>query len=625
MNQTRKKTVSLVVLFLTGIFTLMAQPNFNDPKLAREYYMNKEFDKAVILYESLYNSQPSQSNLTFYMNCLWELNDYAKAEKVLRKAIKRKKKDLSLLVKLGYNYQQKGETDRAKGIYEDAIKQLKPKTGSVYQLANAFRSYRLWEYAEKSYLKGRSLLNNPNIFNNELASIYMMQRKYNEMISEWMAWIRIKPGNIQFVKNQLINLLRVDVEDNMYDMVQKILIRNIQENPSETSYTELLIWLYIQKKEFNKAFIQAKAIDKKFNLEGSNIIKMARLAVNNEDFATALKMYEYIIGLGKKSKYYYQASKSRLEIEFLTLKQKNKFDATSIETLENEYNEAINEFGRNNQSAGLIKDLAHIQAFLLNKQEEAVKNLEFILELGNVSSEIYYSAKPELADIKLLQNKVWDAALLYGQVESDNESNPIGHEAKLRKAKLAYYTGDFLWAQAQLDILKASTSKLIANDAFLLADFINTNTALNTSNRALQMFARADLFMYRQMDSLALMTYDSVLTQFPGHNLIDDALFKKGKLLAKENKTEAAVEAFKTIVENYGEDILGDNALFELATLYDVQLNDTSEAQNLYKQLLTKYPSSIYVAASRERYRTLKGDSTPDLPRINQEENGKSR
>ena len=41
--------------------------------------------------------------------------------------------------------------------------------------------------------------------------------------------------------------------------------------------------------------------------------------------------------------------------------------------------------------------------------------------------------------------------------------------------------GDFEWAQAQFSILKASTSKLIANDALDLSVFIMDNLGLDTT------------------------------------------------------------------------------------------------------------------------------------------------
>ena len=63
------------------------------------------------------------------------------------------------------------------------------------------------------------------------------------------------------------------------------------------------------------------------------------------------------------------------------------------------------------------------------------------------------------ADVMLLSGNIWSSLLYYSQVEKENKESPIGHETKLRKAKISYYKGDFEWAQSQLDVLKSSTSK----------------------------------------------------------------------------------------------------------------------------------------------------------------------
>ena len=89
--------------------------------------------------------------------------------------------------------------------------------------------------------------------------------------------------------------------------------------------------------------------------------------------------------------------------------------------------------------------------------------------------------------------------------EKDFKENPIGHEAKLRRAKIAYYQGDFQWAQAQLGALKASTSKLIANDAMDLSLLITDNYNLDTTEIAMKTFANADLLAYQQKYTQAII------------------------------------------------------------------------------------------------------------------------
>ena len=185
----------------------------------------------------------------------------------------------------------------------------------------------------------------------------------------------------------------------------------------------------------------------------------------------------------------------------------------------------------------------------------------------------------------------------------------MSYEAKFRNAKLYYYTGQFGWARAYLDILKASTSKLIANDALDLSLLISDNTILDTSNTAMLMYATADLFSFQNKDNLALITLDSIMTLFPGHSLTDEIIYKKSGIMIKKSRYEEAGKLLKTIVTDHSYDILADDALFKLAELYERQFKDTEKAMELYQQMLTDFPGSLYTVEARKRFRKLRGDN----------------
>ena len=76
----------------------------------------------------------------------------------------------------------------------------------------------------------------------------------------------------------------------------------------------------------------------------------------------------------------------------------------------------------------------------------------------------------------------------------------------------------------------------------------------------------------------------------------------------KLDSNRQALENLKIIHEKFGYDILGDDALFTMAKLYEEKLNDKEEAMKLYQELLEKYPGSIFISESRKRFRTLRGD-----------------
>jgi TolA-binding protein len=276
--------------------------------------------------------------------------------------------------------------------------------------------------------------------------------------------------------------------------------------------------------------------------------------------------------------------------------------------LESDYNNTLSELGRNANTASLTRGLSHLQVFYLDKTDEAIENLEEAIAYPGIRPVTQAECKLELGDIYLFTGNVWDSDLLYAQVDKAFKNDPMGQEAKFRSARLDYYRGDFLWAQAQLDVLKSATSQLIANDALSLSLLISDNIEADSSADALFEFSRADLLMYRKKDSLAMHVFDSLLLVYPGHSLTDDVYFKQARILHHERKYASEDSLLAKIVIDYPDDILADDALFARAALYEHELNNKEKAMELYQDILLKYPGSLYVVEARKRYRSLRGD-----------------
>jgi TolA-binding protein len=190
------------------------------------------------------------------------------------------------------------------------------------------------------------------------------------------------------------------------------------------------------------------------------------------------------------------------------------------------------------------------------------------------------------------------------------KTDTLGQEAKFRNARLAYYKGEFEWAKAQLDVLKAATSKLISNDALELSLLIGDNLVFDTTGDGLRMFSRADLWMYQNKLADALATLDSLEVAFPSSSLSDDILYRKATIALRQSRFTDAAKLFDQIIANYKKDILADNALFKLAEINEKNLGNTARAMEMYKELMTDFPGSLFVVEARKRFRTLRGDVT---------------
>jgi len=253
-----------------------------------------------------------------------------------------------------------------------------------------------------------------------------------------------------------------------------------------------------------------------------------------------------------------------------------------------------------------VRDYAMVKARYAHKVDTAIAILEEAINAPNVKRNIAANSKLDLGDYYLLQGKIWDASLVYSQVEKAYKEDVLGEEARFRNAKLSYYRGDFKWAQGQLSVLKASTTELIANDALYLSVLITENMPPDSNLTPLLRFAAADLMLFQNKTQASDKLLDSISTAFPENPLLDDVYLLRAKIAEEEGRNTDAVTYLEKILKDYGEDVLGDDAAFKLGQLYDEKIKDKTKALQYYELLITTYPGSTYIQTARTRYQKLK-------------------
>lgn len=604
-----KRLFPILLIFFSVLFTgsAIAQLSKNE-QLANQYMQNGEYDKAATLLEKIYDQKQDHISYKNYLTCLLALKDYNEAGKLTKKQSKKFPEQLEYQVDRGLVLEAEGKTDKARQQYEKTVKALKPNQQQVLDLARAFISPKKYDWAVSTYLKGRKLISYYP-FNFELAEVYFQTREYSKMIDEYLDALSQNEAYIQNIQNALQAKLSDDQNGNRNDLLRSELLKKIQKSPEKVIFSEMLLWLFVQEKDFDSALIQAKALDKRLKEDGNRLITLANLAISNENYDAAINAYQYIITKGSSSSYYNTARMELISTMNKKLLNSSQYTQNDLIQLEKEYYNTLNEIGKNVNSAPLIKGLAHLQAFYLNKTDEAIKLLKEVIDMGATSPVFKAECKLELGDIYLMTGEVWEATLLYSQVDKAFKGEPLGEEAKFRNARLSFYRGDFDWAKAQLDVLKSGTSHLIANDALALSLVIQDNIMPDSNYTPLLLYSRADLLLFRNKDKEALATLDSITSQFPGHNINDDVLMKKAQIMRRMGKYEEECALLQNVVDQYGREILGDDALFLLAEETEKRFNNKQKAMELYQDLLVKYPGSTFVVEARKRFRALRGDS----------------
>jgi len=591
------------LLFIAGS-PLYAQPQDNDSKLGAHYFSKGEFEKAEIYYEKVYKKYDAQLYFSRYYYCLFYQQKYEECEKLVEKRIKKDPYTIENHFMLAAVYEETDRVPEAELLYKNLIEELEPIQTRVDALGEAFQNRAMYEYALETYLRGRKILKKGYGFQLELAAIYSILNRPADMIAEYLNLLDYSPTYIKTVQSYLSRAIDFDTDFERVEMLREEILLKVQKNPDQTVYNEMFIWYYLQKKEFAGAVIQVKALDKKKNEFGRRVIEIADVCQANQAFLEAIKAYDYVIGLGESNPYYYMATERKLAVEFEQLTRKSSYTKEEIQTIALGFEKALSTMGKSKKSLGTMTQLARIYAFYLDETDKAMALVNEALALPLTRHELAV-LKLLKGDIYVVANDIWEASLLYMQVEKEFSEDIIGHEAKFKNAKVFYYDGEFDYAKAQLDVLKASTSKLIANNAMQLSLLLQDNLGVDTTTAPVQMYANADLLLAQNKFDEAIAMLDSLEKRYPFHSMVDEVLFKKAEIYEGLQKWDLAIEFYTEVLESYSHDILGDDAAFRLAKIYDDRLNNPQKAAEFYKKILFDFSGSLYTADARERYREI--------------------
>ncbi|PNQ74586.1 hypothetical protein C1T31_00090 [Hanstruepera neustonica] len=566
--------------------------------LAKEYFKNGEFEKALASYQALYKKTPNNNNyFVALIKSHQQLEQLDEAEALLKNQISRITYP-ALYVELGYNYQLKNDIEQANINYNKAISFVDDNPNYAFSIGKYFEDRSLLERAVATYEKAMSLKADLN-FNSQLAKIYGEQGNVEKMFESYLNFIEFNDTYINSIKRAFNEFISEDSENESNQILKKILLKKIQHNP-DLMWNELLSWLFIQQKDYKKAFAQEKAIFNRKPESLNRVEELAFIAVNDEEYDIAQEIFVYITETAQDPETQIAAHDNLLQIEAKT--------SNDLNSLEKKYLSLFDTFGRSLGTLNLQISYAHFLAFYVHEPQKASTFLKSSLGLPLTALE-EGKVKLELADILVFEEKFNEALIYYSQIQRNLKNSTLSQEARYKVARTSYFKGDFKWAESQLKILKSSTSQLIANDALDLMLLITDNKFEDSTQTALKLYAKADLLAFQNKTDDAIQVLDQVLIEHKGTTIEDQALYKQGKLLESKNEFTKAETNYLNIITNYKDDLLADDAYFALAELYEKRLQQPEKAKEYYEQIIFNYEDSIYYVEARKKYRMLRGDA----------------
>lgn len=588
--------VFVVLLWLLCSQAVLAQNDI----LAKEYFEKGQFEKAVVAYEELLTQNPN--NHIYHTNLITsfqELKQFDKAEKLIIERQKRTKQP-NLFVDLGYNFQLQKNTLKAEEYYKKAIESLDENIHFASSVAYAFEQKNLLEKALEAYDLATKRDERFN-FDFQKARIYGQLGNMELMIEHFLDYSYKNQGVTLSVQNQFTRFIDEDASESFTPLLRKALLVKAQKT-QDIYWNEYLSWFFIQQKQYDRAFVQEKAIYKRNPESLGSILNLVKLTSEEHEYNLSKEIITFVLENAPDAETRIYANTLQMEISINTAISKE------YPSIKQRFEKILAEFGTNSQTVSLQVLYARFTGFNLNNPKEAQQMLNNLLEY-NLNNFDKASIKMELADMFLYEEKFNQALIYYSQIENDLKNHEIGHLANLKIAKTSYYKGDFFWAIKQVSVLKTSFSQLIANDALDLYLLISDNSQSDSTFTALKKFSKADFLVYKKKNQEAITQFKALLEQHKGEEIEAVTLLRIGELLEKEQDYKQALHYYELIIKHFSDGIYMDEALFFSAEIYNNHLSNPELAKELYEQIIFNHQDSIYFVEARKEYRILRGDS----------------
>ncbi|WP_317040035.1 tetratricopeptide repeat protein [Flavobacterium terrigena] len=567
--------------------------------MAQNYFDKGEFDKATSMYEELDKKQPGNFYFTQKLvSCYQGLKQFDKAEKLLLSK-KEKSNQPGFFVELGYNAQLQKDQSKADSYYKKAIDAVANQPNYAYQIGQAFEQKQLLQQAYNTYEIGQKNNSSMN-FDYQMALLQGQMGNLDVMVVKLLDYSYSNVNATLNVQNQLVLFMQDDAENVFANSLKKELLIRTQKT-QDIYWNQFLSWLYVNQKEYNKAFIQEKAIYKRNPESFDDIIQLAQICVNEKDNETAQAIFQFILQNTTDESTILNAQYFLLKNEIANSKPEN------YPLIQSKFDTLLSQFGDSPFSVDLQILAAHFKAFYLNDFENAKILLDKLMEMQlNIRQKA--KVKMEMADVFVFNEKFNQAIIYYAQIQNDLPNDEYSHEASMRMAKTSFFKKDFDWAKKQAKELKQASTQLIANDAVELFLLISDNEAEDSLKVALQDFSKADLLEYQNKPAAALEAFLQILVKHKGQPIEAGTLYKVGRNYEKLGNFAKAISYYQTILDNHKDGIYIDEALFYSAEIYRKQLNDPEKAKSFYEKVVLEHPDSIYFTEARKQYRQLRGD-----------------
>ena len=575
---------------------------------AKNYEDDGLYEKAVPIYEEHYGKDPTNIVvLDKLKNAYRVLGRYDALIRVLERQAAEDSLNITLLSELADANYRSRNIPRAQSIVQRIIAG-NPDSETTYRLtASILMGNRRFEELEKLYLLARKNLRDEKLFINEMAALMSYQGLYYQAVKELLRYYRFNPNNLEYVKNQALQF-----PDNNTD--NRAVIRAIQEdlmiNANDPALRKFLIEILFRNEEYDAAFEQSKILDEKKGKTGAEILHFANMTFDNKNYRIAQKAYEYFLSLYPRTPQAEMGIAKCFEgmgfgASWQTdVPDSSEFTGKISETYYSDkaisaYQELINKYPETEWSAEANFHIGDIRLKKFFDIQEAQNNFKKVIES---KSPYRIESMFRLGECYLIEGDLSKSLDQHNTILKETRDPGIRERANFCSAELYFYLQSFDSCQRRMSRISHNRDGLFVNDALSYQLLIQEN---HKDQELLKQYSKGDLLFRQKKYSEAMALMSEVIRSAPEAPIVDDALFKTGEIHAAGGNYVQAIAVFRNIVDHMKNSPLADLSLKRIGDIFDNNLGRTDEAIKAYKELLMRFPKSIYYNQARKRVREI--------------------
>ena len=614
-NVVRTLTCCIALLLLPVM--VLSQTQDSKFRLAQTFEQAGDYERAAALYRELLQKDPT--NLLFadgLQRALVQLKRYDEAVQLLQQRIAVAPGDVSLRATLAGVYQRSGREQEARAEWERIIAGG-PANPTLYRVvASSMIEHRLLEQASEIYRHGRAACNDPSLFTLELAQLRIAMMDYQGASHELVGWLLLNPAQLSFVQGRMAGFVaKPEGRSAAVGVVEEALASH-----RDVHLYELLSWLSLEGKEFERALELTRIIDNLTRAQGVAILRFADRVYKEGAFTLAARAYQEALAVPlpprqvPAARYGYATALLETALRGDSLHEpvgsarlRTSHSAARIQEALNAYQAVIREHPRTEYSAKAYYQIGVVQFTRLFDCDGALESFGHVEEEAGAVRVIRSDVALKRGQVYLAKGDTARAAREFTSVARTPGFTPDQQdEAEFRLAELAFFGGRADEAIARLDSITMNLRADYANDALQLQSFLLENSPVADG---LALFGQAELLARQRKNSEAIVMLKRVVEQYPTSPLVDDALLRTGELQAEAGFTADALATYERLLTQFRESSIAlDRAQFNIAETYQFDLRDPERAIAGYEELLAEFPQSVFSGLARKRIRVLRGD-----------------